>query len=294
MQSDYLFFEGIVRERSPRPQSREIPSGPKQGFIQDIPAGKFLNSLFRITEMPVSAYRSRSLARRMPACLRFLRASDPQHASLKISDNPQLAAAALNIVLVGVTDFFRDAPVFEYLRQEALPLLLQQEGGLRIWSAACSEGQELYSIAMMLSEIRRLHDCELLGTDCRTEAINRARSGVFAREALEGMEGARENYFTTSGTCAVIDPALQAKTRWEVADLLGGVEAGPWHLILWRNMAIYLEPEAANAVWQQLCDVLEPGGFIVGGRADHPPRWLPLRRVGPCTFQKDVLVDHRS
>src|SRR5690606_13305447 len=83
----------------------------------------FISSLFGITDLSINAYRSCALTRRLPACLRFLRANDVQQASLKIWDNPALATAALNVVLLGVTDFFRDRAVFDLLRGKVLPLL---------------------------------------------------------------------------------------------------------------------------------------------------------------------------
>jgi chemotaxis protein methyltransferase CheR len=177
--------------------------------------------------------------------------------------------------------------VFEQLRQNILPQLLSRGDPLRIWSAACSDGQELYSVGMLLEELGCLADCELVGTDLRSEAINQARSGIFARSSLDQLdELRRRRFFTEGGNSAVIHPVLRSRTNWEVADLLRGAEAGPWDLILWRNMAIYLENEAADRVWEELCAVLQPGGYLIGGRADIPPKWLPLKRVGPCTYQK--------
>jgi chemotaxis methyl-accepting protein methylase len=256
--------------------------------VQETDADDFFRTLFGLTELPVSSYRSSALVRRIPACLRFLRATDAEHALSKISQDPLLAAAALNVVLLGVTDFFRDDSVFDCLRRNVLPMLLERHSRLRIWSAACSEGHELYSIAMLVAEAGRLAECDFVGSDCREEAIYLAGSGNFPLSSLTRIDqGLRQKYFTTSVGSAVIDATLRDRTTWIVADLLQEVQTGPWHMILWRNMAIYLEPAAAEEIWQRLCDKLEPGGFLVGGKADHPPKWLPLRRVGPCIYQKD-------
>jgi chemotaxis protein methyltransferase CheR/two-component system CheB/CheR fusion protein len=79
---------------------------------------------------------------------------------------------------------------------------------------------------------------------------------------------------------------LRRATRWKVANLFDGPERGPWHLILWRNMAIYLEPAVAEDVWRRLCAELVPGGFLVAGKADYAPHGLPLVRVGNCLYRK--------
>lgn len=287
MQLDHVHFEGLNKEQSK--SSRDTRTSRRISSVATVHEEEngFISSLFGITDLSLNAYRSGALTRRLPACLRFLRANDVQQASLKIWDNPALATAALNVVLLGVTEFFRDRAVFDQLRSKVLPLLFARKTRLRIWSAACSEGQELYSVGMLLAEMGRLADCELVGTDLRNEAVVQASSGVFARSSLDHMdESRRHRFFTEGGNSALIDPVLRAQTRWTAANLLRDVEAGPWDVILWRNMAIYLENEAAERVWEGLCAELQPDGYLIGGRADVPPKWLPLKRVGPCTYQK--------
>lgn len=288
---EYLFFEGVVTKREKcsdrRGETLSRAVVPAAGSEE---SERFFARLLAGVDLPVSAYRARSLTRRLPACLRLLQAKSTEEAMQKLAVEPRLAAAALSAVLLGVTEFFRDRAVFEHLRRQVLPGLLSQGGPVRIWSAACSEGQELYSVAMLLAELGRLGDCELWGTDCRSEAIERAQSGRFAVDAMNELDvDWRERYFTRAGAIAAIDGTLRAATRWRVADLLAGVERGPWQLILWRNMAIYLETMASDKVWQSLCDELAPGGFLVAGKADHPPKWLPLRRVVQGIYQKADL-----
>lgn len=238
-------------------------------------------------DLPKQAYRERALERRLPACLRFLKVATASEAARKIASQPALAPAALSVVLLGVTEFFRDRAVFESLRQRVLPYLLARHSRLRVWSAACSEGQELYSVAMLLEQLHGLAGCELLGTDCRGEAIQHARLGVFGHEQVTRLEpGWRDRYFTFQGRYATIAPVLRDAATWKQANLFGAVEAGPWHLILWRNMAIYLEPERAEDVWERLCEQVATGGFLVTGKADLPPKRLPLTRIAPCVYQK--------
>ena len=81
---------------------------------------------------------------------------------------------------------------------------------------------------------------------------------------------------------------LRAATRWKQANLLHSPEPGPWDLILWRNMAIYLKPEVVGTIWQQLCDRLSPGGYLVTGKAEHPPAPLGLERVAKCVYRKGI------
>jgi chemotaxis protein methyltransferase CheR len=223
----------------------------------------------------------------VPACLRRLKTSDPREALRKITAQPALAGEVIEVVLLGVTDFFRDRLVFEKLGRDVLPALLSRYAKVRVWSAACSEGQELYSVAMLLARAGRLGDCELWGTDCRPEAIVRARQGVFACEQVARLDPAwRQSFFNRAGMAGAIVPELRHAPRWKTANLFEGAEPGPWHLILWRNMAIYLEAERAGEIWKKLSEQLAPGGFLLVGKADHPPPGLPLARVGACVYRK--------
>ena len=74
--------------------------------------------------------------------------------------------------------------------------------------------------------------------------------------------------------------SLRRHAHWKVADLCRNIEEGPWDIILWRNMAIYLAPDAAAAIWRGLAAALAPGGVLVVGKAERPPIELELAGVG--------------
>ncbi len=290
MKFEHVYFHGISTApgRDVRAWKGEgRPAGRASGTWDGSPADRaFFESLLARAELPAAAYRRGALNRRLPACLRMLRVANAAEAERAVAAQPEVAPRLLSLVLLGVTDFFRDRSVFEQLRGAVLPELLARHARLRVWSAACSNGQELYSVAMLLERAGRLADCELLGTDCRVEAIHEARRGVFRMEDVERMDPEwREAFFGEAGPGA-IEPRLRDAARWKVANLFRTVERGPWHLILWRNMAIYLENERAEEIWTRLFDQLAPGGFLIAGKADHPPKWLPLTRVAPCVYQK--------
>lgn len=286
MESAYLFFDGVTPVKVARPRTmRPRANAP---VLEDLPEpGAFIKLLLEQVTQRADHYRGRPLARRTAACLRTLRAKNAEEAIEQLRARPELGLAALNSVLLGVTSFFRDRAVFEQLRFCVLPTLLTRSDRVRVWSAACSEGQELYSLAMLLAEEGRLIDSELLGTDCRPWAIQEAASGLFRAEEVSRLEPHwRRNFFVEGPVTASIHPELVRATRWKTSDLFTKLEPGPWHLILWRNMAIYLEPFAAEKLWLAFARELAPGGYLIVGKADCPPAGLPLKRVSPCVYQK--------
>ena len=286
VKSDYLFFEGT--KKAPRPGwVRPSLSAPSPSPVVACETYPFFRSLLGYADLPVAHYRQQALMRRTAACLRTLGVTSVDEALISLRKNPQLAEVALNTALLGVTEFFRDRAVFELLRFSVLPALVSQGVPLRIWSAACSEGQELYSVALLLAEEGQLAGCELLGTDCRADAIRQAKLGIFAAEQVAQLDAHwRQNFFTENQVSARIDPEIIRALKWRTADLFARIEPGPWHVILWRNMAIYLEPFAALPIWQKLVAELRPGGYLITGKADHPPASLNLERIASCIYRK--------
>ncbi len=226
------------------------------------------------------------MERRLPAVQRRLRVSTMEAAHERLRNEPHLLPEALAVLLIGVTGFFRDRNVFDALRNVFLPEMIRERKPLRILSAGSSRGHELYSIAMMLADAEALEGSELLGVDCRAEAIANARTGFFPEQDLESVDSAARNrYFRSSAHGWEVLPSVRQHLQWRVENLLANVPSGPWDIVLFRNVAIYLEPHYAHAVWLRLCRNTRPGGIIVTGKADQPPPGLPLERVAPLIYR---------
>ena len=248
----------------------------------------FVGELFQRVGLNATAYRPETLARRLPACLRQLRATGIRHARLILDKSPALAATAMESAVIGVSAFFRDTPVFNQFAYEVLSPLAGRRAFLRIWSAGCSEGQELYSIAMLLAEINRLGGTELLGTDCRAGAIARARDASYDDEVVRDIPPVlRQRYLERyTPTQHRLTAPIRRSVQWRQADVTRSAEAGPWDLILCRNMVMYLQPDAAGAVWRRLELTLRPGGFLIVGKAERPTGSRHLVPHGPCIYRK--------
>src|SRR5215213_5073991 len=150
---------------SPTPGTAEHGNFEERSFVQWIFSGAGLDA---------SLYRPESLRRRLPACLRALRVTSVREARRALQENRTLRPVALSTLLIGVTSFFRDSAVFSTLASRILPTIADKRGGLRAWSAGCSDGLELYSLAIVLAEFGLLGRSRLLGTDCRDDAVAHA------------------------------------------------------------------------------------------------------------------------
>jgi chemotaxis methyl-accepting protein methylase len=258
---------------------------------------QFVRHLFVEAGIDGNAYRSETIRRRLPACLRALRVRSVAEARQTIERDRTKAQRALDALVIGVTSFFRDTAVFDYLASAVFPQLPRPPKPRRIWSAGCSDGDELYSIAILLAEHGLLDEgATLLGSDCRGQAIGNARVGRYAAAQLRDVPDAwRDRYFHPAGAGAwqVIEP-LRDAVQWRTADITSVREPGGWDLILCRNMAMYLRPEVAGRLWQEFEHALRPGGFLVLGKAERPIGTQRLTAVGPCVYRRHKGLGARS
>lgn len=183
--------------------------------------------------------------------------------------DPAVRATLRRSILVPVTGLFRDPEQFELLGQRVLPALIGPRGGLQAWSAGCSDGSELYSVVLMLRRLGALDGSRLVGTDLFDERVELARQGAVVSEAVR-REAA---------------PVL----RWERRDLLREPPPpGAFDLVLCRNVAIYFEPPAQEALYAKLAAALRPGGVLMLGRCEQllSPEPLGLAPAGPHLYRK--------
>jgi len=265
------------------------PPAPKRELPISQEDESLLRWLFSQGGLDLRHYRLETLRRRIPSCLRALGVTSAYQARVLLQQNPHRIPAALSALVIGVTSFFRDPAVFDLLGQQVLPRLMEGRFKLRIWSIGCSDGSELYSMAILLEEMGWLGRCHLLGTDCRPDAIGRAREGYYEHSALKGLSPQRiGRHFVYEQARWRVAPALRAAVQWRCGNVLQIQEPGCWDMILCRNMVMYLRPESADGLWDCFERSLRPGGALVLGKAERPMgsrRLLSLE--GSCIYRRD-------
>lgn len=205
------------------------------------------------------------------------------------SKDPVLEHAVAEALATHETSFFRDARVFEQLRRQVLPELLQRSAGrrLRIWSAAASTGQEACSVAMLLVEIAGYAVCErveIIGTDFAAAAVERARQATYS--AFEVQRGVPApllvRYFEKIGSDFRIRSEIKRMMRFEQHNLLDSpARFGTFDLVLLRNVLIYMAPPARRRVLANVASVLRPDGWLVLGATETLTGLSDLFRPDP-------------
>jgi chemotaxis protein methyltransferase CheR len=175
------------------------------------------------------------------------------------------------------TFFFRDKIPFDHLRDTILPLMLQSRASrrsLRIWSAACSTGQEPYSIAMCLKEKGAAlagWRIEIVGTDLSQEVLEKSRAGIYSQfEVQRGLPiQLLVKYFTQSGELWQISPEIRGMVQHRQLNLLQDFShLGKFDVIFCRNVLIYFDQDTKINVFERLARSLEPDGMLMLGAAE--------------------------
>jgi chemotaxis protein methyltransferase CheR len=193
--------------------------------------------------------------------------------ALRHGADDRLAWAAVEAMVLPESEFFRDHHVFSQLAQEIVPALAQARAGepLRIWSAGCGTGQEIYSLAMLLADIPGLGKLELFASDLSERGLEKAQSGRYSQFEVQRGLPARMlvRHFERDGESFALSPRIRQMVRWRRVNLLDDLaRVGRYDLILCRNLLGQLAPEAAGRVLGQLHGALAAGGLLVLGQND--------------------------
>jgi chemotaxis protein methyltransferase CheR len=190
---------------------------------------------------------------------------------------PAALDALIEALTVHETYFFREHEQLRALVDGVLAPRLRQGLPVRVWSAACSTGEEPLTLAMMLAERGLLAPparVELVASDISQRVLERAQKGEFGRRSLRALPPGVDGRFldlAPGGESATVRPELRERVRWQRVNLVDAaqVEAlGTFDVVLCRNVMIYFSDETARRVVESLTQVLAPGGHLLVGTSE--------------------------
>lgn len=220
---------------------------------------------------------------------------------LRAAKNPLLERAIAEAMTINETSFFRDTRPFELLRTELLPKLIEArrlQRSLRIWSAACSTGQEGYSLAMLLLEhfpALAGWNVRIEGTDISSEVVDRARSGCYHRIEINRGLPARfvVRYFDHQGEDWTIKPEVRRMCNFRQANLCAAQLPfnrldDRFDIIFLRNVMLYFSQDTRRPLMAGIHRLLPQDGLLFLGSSEQPADpslWTPVLAGGTCYFK---------
>jgi chemotaxis protein methyltransferase CheR len=193
------------------------------------------------------------------------------------ANNERLIVDVVEAMTTNESFFYRDKVPFDHFRDAIMPALIAaraKERRLRIWCAAASTGQEPYSLAMCLKDMKDKiagWRIDIIGTDLSTEVLEKAKAGVYSQfEVQRGLPiQMLVKYFTQTGDTWQISPEIRAMVQYKPLNLLADFShLGNFDVVFCRNVLIYFDQETKIGVLNRIAKMLEAHGFLVLGAAE--------------------------
>ncbi len=218
---------------------------------------------------------------------------------LRRSGDIRLRTAVIDAMTTNETFWFRDISHFRLLTARILPTAaVNGRRPVRIWSSACSSGQEPYSISMTVQEFngrnpgRLPGDVEIVATDLSTKVLAQARKGVYCGMAVSrGLEAEqRRRFFQPQGDCLEVRPEVRRRIQFREINLTSSYALlGRFDVIFCRNVLIYFSADSKADILQRMAQALNPGGYLFLGSTEslsaHSDRFAMVSDLGGIVYR---------
>ena len=225
-----------------------------------------------------SLYKKSTLFRRIERRKGVHQIDKLQHYVLYLQDNPKEVDILFKELLIGVTSFFRDTAVWDMLKDQVLPAMLNELPNgyvLRAWVTACSTGEEAYSLAIVFQEAlekikkRKNLTLQIFATDLDPDAIELARKGYFSKNIMADVTQERLNrFFNVSGEGYNVTTAVREMVVFAPQNVIKDPPFTKLDLLTCRNLLIYMEPELQKKLMALFNYSLNQGGIMLLGTAE--------------------------
>jgi len=271
-------------------------SSPAAGtpVLSDREFAQFSDLIYRIAGISMSPAKKPLIISRLTKRLQHHRLASYQDyfrliTSSQGQDELQVAVDALT---TNETHFFREPKHFDFLRNHIIPARPAGRG-MRIWSAACSSGEEPYSIAMVLDDLLGAEPWEIVASDISSRILENARSGLFPMARLPEIPKPYLNRYCLKGIgeqegTILIEKFLRDRVRFMPHNLMEAPpRMDPFDVIFLRNVMIYFDQDTKREVVARLMPLLRPGGYFLIGHSENLNGLTDeLQTVSPATYRK--------
>jgi chemotaxis protein methyltransferase CheR len=231
---------------------------------------QFIASVKKMTGIDLALYKEAQMKRRLTS-LRLKRGYNSFAAYFEaICKDKELFYEFLDRMTINVSEFFRNPGRWEVLENKILPRLMQESRKLKCWSAACSTGEEPYTLTLILLRKQYMRDATVLATDIDEGAIAKAKQGVYTERSLQDCpKDLIDRYFVKDALSYRISPEVKNHVTFKKHNLLADPFDSGFDLIVCRNVMIYFTEEAKHELYHKFSRALRPGGVLFVGSTEQ-------------------------
>lgn len=231
---------------------------------------KFKEQIFKLIGLDLTLYKERQMKRRIESLAKRNGATSFEGYYALLTKDKGAFDEFINYLTINVSEFYRNPQQWDILRDEIIPDMLKRNPRPKIWSAACSTGEEPYTIAMVMSQFMPLKDLKIFAADIDLEAMNKAKMGVYSKKSIANVpEGYKTKFFSPLGESYKVNDELKRCIEFKQMNLLKDTYPSGFDLIVCRNVMIYFTEEAKDEMYHKFNKALAPEGVLFVGSTEQ-------------------------
>lgn len=247
---------------------------------------KFKKSIYSLTQIDLSSYKEKQMRRRIDTLITKNKAASYDAYVELIKKDKEKFEQFVNFLTINVSEFYRNPEQWKLLENEVIPELIKKFGkNLKVWSAACSTGDEPYSLVMAFSRHLPLNQIKIIATDIDKQVIDTARMGLYNEKSIAGVpEEFKKKYFTKVGSSYQISNEIKSRVEFKEHNLLKDTYPTGCHLIVCRNVLIYFTEEAKEEIYKKFNSSLMKEGVLFIGSTEQIMNYKELKYQRKSSF----------
>ena len=231
----------------------------------------FKREVLTLTGINLSCYKEAQMKRRIDNLISKYRIEGYDKYVARLRTEPKMFEEFINHITINVSEFYRDIDQWKVLEEKAIPELIQRFGkNLKVWSAACSTGDEPYSLVMAMSRHLPLSNIKVFATDVDKQIIETAKRGLYPEKSIAAVPAdLKRRYFRQMGTEYKISDEIKSRVEFREQNLLRDVYPAGCHLIVCRNVMIYFTETVKDQIYRKFFQSLVLGGLLFVGASEQ-------------------------
>lgn len=250
----------------------------------------FMQDIFKLTRIDLTFYKQAQMKRRIDTHITKSPCKDYQEYAAFLKSDKKALDEFVEYITINVSEFYRNPEQWEILTKRVIPELIEKFGtNLNIWSAACSTGDEPYSLVMALSEFIPLSKIRITATDISDEVVAKAKIGLYGDKSIANVPAKyKKEYFIQNGPAFQISDKIKNCVTFKKHNLLKDDFFTRQHLIVCRNVLIYFTEEAKDEIFKKYYQSLADGGVLFIGSTEQIMKYKEIgyKRLDSFFYQR--------
>ena len=233
---------------------------------------KFKKDIYAMTTIDLNAYKEKQMRRRIDSLLVKNKAQSYDEYVHLLHTDKEKFDQFINFLTINVSEFYRNPEQWKFLDEEVFPALIKQFGSnLKIWSAACSTGDEPYTLVMLLAKFIPLNRIHILATDLDKQVLEKAQIGLYDEKSLKGLpkEFIKKHFTQVGGKSYQIHDEIKKCVEFKQHNLLKDSYPSGCDMIVCRNVMIYFTEDAKKSIYHKFNQALNEDGMLFVGSTEQ-------------------------